>query len=95
MSIVKLKKIYLTSSLLLCNTLLLLLVLNLILGIVFFVEDQAALKEISHCWPKISIRISAQDYLQVFYERYGFIRVSEVYPEDGIPRVEMMKEARL
>jgi len=55
---------------------------------------QAALKEISGCWPKTSIRISAQDYLQAFYERYGFLRVSEVYLEDGIPHVEMVKEAR-
>ena len=55
---------------------------------------QAALKEISGCWPKTSTRISAQDYLQAFYERYGFLRESEVYLEDGIPHVEMVKEAR-
>jgi len=56
---------------------------------------QAALKEISSCWPKTPMRISAQDYLQAFYERYGFLRESEVYLEDGIPHVEMVKEARL
>lgn len=54
---------------------------------------QAALKEISDCWPKTSIRISSQDYLQAFYAQYGFIRISEVYLEDGIPHVEMLKEA--
>jgi len=54
---------------------------------------QTALKEISDCWPKTAIRISAQDYLQVFYAKYGFIRVSEVYLEDGIPHVEMVKDA--
>ena len=54
---------------------------------------QAALKEISGCWPKTPIRISAQDYLQAFYEQYGFLRVSEVYLEDGIPHVEMLKES--
>ena len=53
---------------------------------------QTALKEISGYWPKISIRISAQDYLQTFYEQYGFIRISDVYLEDGIPHVEMVKE---
>ena len=53
---------------------------------------QTALKEISGYWPKKSIRISAQDYLQIFYERYGFIRISDVYLEDGIPHVEMVKE---
>ena len=54
---------------------------------------QKALQESSRCWPKTSIRISAQDYLQVFYEQYGFIRISDVYLEDGIPHVEMVKES--
>ena len=54
---------------------------------------QTALKEISGCWPRTTIRISAQDYLQAFYAQYGFLRVSEVYLEDGIPHVEMLKES--
>jgi len=53
---------------------------------------QAALQEISRCWPQTPIRISAQDYLQAFYAHYGFIRVSDAYLEDGIPHVEMLKE---
>ncbi|MDH3772490.1 MAG: GNAT family N-acetyltransferase [Nitrospirota bacterium] len=53
---------------------------------------QTALQEVSRCWPKTSMKISAQDYLQAFYAQYGFIRVSEVYLEDGIPHVEMRKE---
>jgi ElaA protein len=52
---------------------------------------QAALKEISGCWPKTTLRISAQDYLQSFYAQYGFVRVSDVFLEDGIPHVEMVK----
>jgi len=54
---------------------------------------QAALQECSRCWPQTSIRISAQDYLQAFYAQYGFIRVSDVYLEDGIPHVEMVRKA--
>jgi ElaA protein len=54
---------------------------------------QTALREISGCWPETPIRISAQDYLQAFYELYGFSRVSAGYMEDGIPHVEMMKKA--
>ncbi len=54
---------------------------------------QAALQEVSRCWPKTTIRISAQDYLQAFYAQYGFIRVSEVFLEDGIPHIEMVKKA--
>jgi ElaA protein len=55
---------------------------------------QTALKEIYVCWPMTPIRISAQDYLQAFYERHEFLRASEVYLEDGIPHVAMVKEAR-
>lgn len=54
---------------------------------------QAALLEISDCWPKMSIKISAQDYLQEFYAQYGFSRVSDIYLEDGIPHLEMVKAA--
>jgi len=53
---------------------------------------QTALQEISRCWPGQAIKISAQGYLQTFYEQYGFIRLTEVYLEDGIPHVEMLKE---
>lgn len=52
-----------------------------------------AIQEISRYWPGHAMRISAQDYLQAFYEQYGFVRVSDLYLEDGIPHVEMLKEA--
>lgn len=35
------------------------------------------------------ITISAQLYLQKFYESLGFLQVSDPYLEDGIPHVEM------
>ncbi|MCA9500102.1 MAG: GNAT family N-acetyltransferase [Nitrospira sp.] len=54
---------------------------------------QTAIQEISGWWPKTPIRISAQEYLQSFYAHYGFLRVSNVYLEDGIPHVEMVKDA--
>ncbi len=53
---------------------------------------KTALQEISGCWPETPIRISAQEYLQGFYAGYGFLRVSDMYLEDGIPHVEMVKE---
>ena len=52
-----------------------------------------ALQEIFRYWAKTPIRISAQDYLQAFYEQYGFIRVSDVFLDVGIPHVEMVKKA--
>jgi ElaA protein len=37
-----------------------------------------------------AIKISAQFYLQKFYEQLGFIQVSETYLEDNIPHIEMV-----
>ncbi|WP_312137706.1 GNAT family N-acetyltransferase [Sphingobacterium sp.] len=42
-----------------------------------------------NAYPNHVIRISAQLYLQAFYENLGFVRESEVYLEDDIPHVEM------
>lgn len=43
------------------------------------------------CFPGQSLRISAQQYLERFYTELGFETVSEPYPEDGIPHVEMFR----
>lgn len=37
------------------------------------------------------IRLSAQAHLEAFYESLGFHRTSDVYDEDGIPHVEMLR----
>lgn len=42
-----------------------------------------------------SVRISAQSYLQRFYESFGFVVVSAPYLEDDIPHVEMLRGAAL
>lgn len=36
------------------------------------------------------IKISAQAYLQKFYESLGFERISKVYLEDNIPHIDMI-----
>lgn len=38
------------------------------------------------------ITISAQLYLQKFYECHGFKRTSDIYLEDGLPHIQMRKE---
>ncbi|MBE0451707.1 MAG: GNAT family N-acetyltransferase [Clostridia bacterium] len=38
------------------------------------------------------IRISAQAYLQDFYESVGFVPASEIYLEDDIPHMDMLFE---
>ena len=42
-------------------------------------------------YPGVPIRIGAQAYLQRFYEAFGFVRVSDVYDEDGIPHIDMRR----
>jgi len=42
--------------------------------------------------PGSGIRISAQLYLQRFYEEFGFSATSEPYDEDGIPHIEMHRQ---
>ena len=53
---------------------------------------QKALQEISHRWPEVPIKMSAQSHLHRFYAQYGFIQVSDGYLEDGIPHVDMVKD---
>jgi ElaA protein len=40
-----------------------------------------------------AIRISAQAYLEKFYTSHGFKTVGAPYDEDGIPHLEMLREA--
>ncbi len=42
-------------------------------------------------YPNQSIKISAQQHLEKFYQQHGFISVSEMYLEDGIPHIAMLK----
>lgn len=50
-----------------------------------------AIKAIKENFNETIITISAQFYLQKFYESHGFIKTSEVYLEDDIEHIEMKK----
>ena len=50
-----------------------------------------AIRKMGELFPGQPIRIGAQLYLQRFYESFGFEATSEVYAEDGIPHVEMLR----
>jgi ElaA protein len=39
------------------------------------------------------IRISAQEHLKSFYHRFDFTQQSEMYLEDDIPHIEMLRKA--
>lgn len=43
----------------------------------------------------VPIRIGAQAHLERFYGELGFARASDVYDEDGIPHIEMIRPASL
>lgn len=48
-----------------------------------------AMEFCSGTYPGFDICISAQEYLQNFYQELGFQRISETYLEDGIPHLKM------
>ncbi len=51
------------------------------------------INRVAHEYPQLSIRISAQQYLEKFYSELGFETVSDPYDEDGIPHIEMLRKA--
>ncbi len=50
-------------------------------------------EEASKLYAQHGLRISAQAYLEKFYNGFGFHTVSEPYDEDGIPHIEMLRPA--
>lgn len=42
---------------------------------------------------RVAIRLAAQAHLEGFYGSLGFVRDSEVFDEDGIPHIEMLRAA--
>lgn len=52
---------------------------------------KASIKAIENQYQVVDITISAQVYLQKFYESHGFFKIGESYLEDGIPHIRMDK----
>ncbi|MFP2927307.1 GNAT family N-acetyltransferase [Pyxidicoccus sp. 3LG] len=52
---------------------------------------ERGLARLEDLFPQTPIRISAQHYLQRFYEEAGFHAEGDVYDEDGIPHIEMVR----
>ena len=51
------------------------------------------IQQMEKIFPNTPIKISAQKYLQKFYESYGFATVGEWYMEDDIPHIAMIKSS--
>jgi len=56
---------------------------------------EEAKKYIVNEWSATKIKISAQSYLQRFYESLGFEIITEMYLEDGIPHLRMMYRVKV
>jgi len=52
-----------------------------------------AIKRIERQFGASDIRISAQNYLEKFYEKFGFQPTGKEYLEDDIPHTEMLRKA--
>jgi ElaA protein len=55
---------------------------------------QKSIEAVEELYGKVPIRIGAQLYLKKFYSSFGFIQVSDVYLEDGIEHIYMLRDAQ-
>lgn len=56
---------------------------------------QKSIEEIYYLFGKTSIQIGAQLYLKKFYEVFGFVQTSDIYDEDGIEHIEMIRDSEI
>lgn len=54
---------------------------------------QRSIESIYQLFGNLPVRIGAQLYLERFYTLMGFERVSDIYLEDGIEHIEMLKSS--
>jgi ElaA protein len=54
---------------------------------------QQSIEHLQKLLGESSIKLGAQLYLKNFYESFGFVQSSDVYMEDGIPHIEMVRPA--
>ena len=53
---------------------------------------KASIEALEQRFPGTSIKLSAQTYLQAFYESHDFPKSGEGYLEDGIPHIPMLRK---
>jgi len=51
-----------------------------------------AIEQIKNLFGTVPIKIGAQLYLKNFYSEFGFRQTSDIYLEDGIEHIEMVKQ---
>lgn len=50
------------------------------------------LKRLESLYPGQTIKIQAQEYLEKFYQSFGFKTITESYPDVGVMHVDMVKD---
>ena len=53
---------------------------------------EKSIEEVSTLYGKGSIKIGAQLYLKKFYNSFGFEQIGDVYDEDGIDHIKMIRK---
>lgn len=53
---------------------------------------QTGIEKMKEIYGDTDIRIEAQVYAREFYEKAGFVKVSEEFLDDGIPHIEMLRK---
>ena len=53
---------------------------------------EESISSVFELFGKRSIKIGAQLYLKAFYQTFGFEQVSDIYLEDGIEHIYMLKK---
>jgi len=53
---------------------------------------QQSIDSLYELFGKVPIKIGAQLYLKRFYESFGFKQISDIYLEDGIEHIYMLKQ---
>lgn len=51
-----------------------------------------SINKVEATWGKVPIKIGAQLYLKKFYESFGFVKSSEMYLEDEIEHIKMVRK---
>jgi ElaA protein len=52
---------------------------------------QRAIEQLNNLFESVPIKIGAQIYLKKFYSEFGFQQTSDIYLEDGIEHIEMIR----
>ena len=52
---------------------------------------QRSIEQLNNLYESVPIKIGAQIYLKKFYSEFGFQQTSDIYLEDGIEHIEMIR----